>query len=123
MNRYSFSFALVILAVIAGLIYAASLGIMAALLTLAVLGTVLLIALGAGIALAATRLMAEKEQRAFIDNAHENLAIMQTLQTIQNQQNEQLLKQAKALTQAQPTPFTAKPVLLIEDGIFEELDK
>ncbi|MBE7474895.1 MAG: hypothetical protein HS114_37655 [Anaerolineales bacterium] len=123
MNRYTFTFALIMLAVIVGLIYAASWGNVAALVTLVIGLTVFLIALGAGIALAATKLMAEKQQKAFRDNAHENLAMMQALQTIQNQQNEQLLKQAKALTPPLPTPFVAKPALLIEDAIFEELDK
>ncbi|MBE7469623.1 MAG: hypothetical protein DPW09_17800 [Anaerolineae bacterium] len=124
MNGYNFTFSLIILGIIGGLIYAASVGSLAALATLAIVLTILLIAMGAGIALVAVKLMAEKEQKAFMDNAHENLTIMQALQTIQNQQNEQLLRQAKQLTGAMIPPVTAPAqALMIEDGIFEELDK
>lgn len=124
MNAYSFSFASIILATITGLVYAASLGFVSAMVTLAVLVTILLISLGAGITLTATNLMAKQAQKAFTDNAQENLSIMQSLQSVQNQQNAALMQQLNQVARLpQPTaPVDLTKSLLIEDGIFAELD-
>ncbi|MCL4299482.1 MAG: hypothetical protein KJ077_27345 [Anaerolineae bacterium] len=123
MNGYNFTFALISLATLAGLIYFASLGVIAAIVTLVVLFTILLVGIGAGIALAITRMMADKAQRSFIDNAQENLTIMAALQRIQNQQNQTLLQQLGIVAKL-PAP-QSNPVdsLLIEEGIFEEIEK
>lgn len=125
MNGYNFTFGLIILAVLAGLIYAASLGMITAIVTLAVLLTIVLTAMGAGIALAATKMMTDKAQKAFMDNAQENLSIMAALQRIQNQQNQTLMQQLGQVARLpQPEPqLNLKDSLLIEDGIFEELEQ
>ncbi len=122
MNGYTFGFSSLLLATIAFLVYAASLGIVAAMVTLAVLLTLALVAAGAGIALSATRIMSNQAQATFRDNTSENLGIMRELQGLQNQQNTQLLRQAAAVSRLPAAPVVGNPALLIEDGIFAELD-
>lgn len=124
MNGYSFTLATLFLATMALLIYAASWGSVTALVTLAVVLTIVLVAVGSIIALIATKIMADQKQREFSDNAQENLSIMLALQKIQNQQHAALMQQ---LNQATRLPQPVAPVdlsksLLIEDGIFAELD-
>lgn len=124
MNGYNFTFSLISLGVMGGLIYLASVGSLAAAITLAVLLTILLTAMGAGIALFATKMMTDKAQQAFMDNAQENLSIMGALQNIQNKQNQALMQQLGTVARLpQPPPgLDMGKSLLIEDGIFEELE-
>lgn len=124
MNAYTFSFATILLATIAGLIYLASLGSMAAVVTLAILLTILLIGLGAGITWLSVSLMTRQQERQFRDNVSENIGIMRQMQQLQNEQNKGLMGQLATVAKlpapaAQPNPLDS---LLIEDGIFSELD-
>lgn len=116
MNGYIFI--LILLIFLSVLIYAASAGMMTAIVILAIIGTVTLIAVGAGIVILAVRIMSEKEQKAFRDNTRENLAIMNAMQSVQNKQNATLLQQVGKL----PASSDIAGALLIEDGIFAELE-
>ncbi len=122
MNGYTFGFSTLLLGTIAFLVYAAALGSIAAMVTLAVILTLTLVTAGVGIALSATRIMSNQAQAAFRDNTSENLGIMRELQGLQNQQNTQLLRQAAAVSKLPAAPVVNSPALLIEDGIFAELD-
>ena len=124
LNVYSFVLILILLAILAGLIYAATLGSLAAAVILAILATILLVSLGAGIALATQRMANDKSQADFVNNARENLAMMQALQRVQNAQNQTLMQQlgrAARLPDPQANPDLSH-VLMIDDGIFEELE-
>lgn len=124
MNGYTFSFVTLLLATLAGLIYLASVGSMTAIVTLAILLTILLIALGAGITWLSIAQMAKQQERQFRDNVSENIGIMREMQTLQNKQNQTLMQQLGTVARLpQPTlPIDLKNSLLIEDGIFEELE-
>lgn len=117
MNNYTVTLIL-LLGFLGVLIYGASIGLVTAIVTLAVIATVALIAVGAGIVILAVKLMAEKEQKAFRDNTKENLAIMNAMQTVQNKQNAALLQQVGK----SPVSNDIAGALLIEDGIFAELE-
>ena len=121
MNRYSFSLAIVALATLAGLIYAAVGGNVLAIVALAVLVTVLLVATGAIIALATQRQANAKAQADFVANARENMAIMAALQKTQNLQNQSLLSQ---LGQVRRLPETTNGAssLTIDSDIFSQLE-
>ena len=67
----------------------------AAIAVLAVLASVVLILVGWGISTLTSAIHTKREQRQFIDNAKENLAIMEAMQRVQNQQNSMLIRQAK----------------------------
>lgn len=123
MNGYNFSFATILLAALAGLIYLANLGSMAAIVTLAVLLTILLIGLGAGIAWLSINLMGRQEERRFRDNVSENIGIMKQMQTLQNQQNQTLMSQLSTVAKL-PAPVPGPDLsaaLEITDGVFSEL--
>lgn len=124
MNGYNFTFATILLATIGGLIYLASLGSLAAIVTLAILLTILLIGLGAGITWLSVNLMTRQQERQFRDNVSENIGIMRQMQQLQNEQNKGLMGQLATVAKlpapaAQPNPLDS---LLIEDGIFNELE-
>jgi hypothetical protein len=109
------------LTVIGGLVWLAVLGYVLAYLVLAILGTVGLIGLGLSFGLIHTRITAERQQQAFLDNAQENLSIMSALQNIQNKQNQTLMQQlgqVSRLPQHPPPPSN----FFIEDGIFDDLE-
>jgi hypothetical protein len=108
------------LAVIGGLIWLAVLGYVLAYLVLAILGTVGLIGLGLSFGLIHTRITAERQQQAFLDNAQENLSLMNALQSLQNKQNQTLLQQLGHLSRL-PHPTQTDP-FLIEEGVFDKLD-
>lgn len=63
-----------------------------------------------------------QEQQTFMSNAKENLAMMAAMQTVQNKQNQTLLNQLGTVARL---PQAAAPIdsLLIDDGIFEELEQ
>lgn len=65
---------------------------------------------------------ATKEQEAFSANLKENLAIMSAVQTVQNKQNQTLLNQLGTVARL-PQPAAPIDSLLIDDGIFEELEQ
>jgi hypothetical protein len=125
MNGYTFALSLIWLAILAGLVYlAAAQGSIVAAVILAILATVLLVGLGAGITLATQRMANEKSQADFVNNAKENLAIMASLQRVQNSQNQTLMQQLKqAARLPEPPPgFDPGGALLIEEGVFDELE-
>lgn len=125
MNGYNFSFATILLATIAALVYLASLGSLAAALTLAIVLTILLIGLGASLTWLSINLMTRQQERQFRDNVGENIGIMKEMQSLQNQQNKTLMGQLATVARLpaptpQPNPLDN---LLIEDGIFDELEQ
>lgn len=124
MNGYTFSFVTLILATLAGLIYLANEGHLGAIVTLAVLLTILLIALGAGITWLSIAQMAKQQERQFRDNVSENIGIMKEMQTLQNKQNATLMQQLGTVARL-PAPqerVDLSKSLMIEEGIFSELE-
>lgn len=124
MNGYNFTFGLIILGALAGLVYLANLGSLAAIVTLAILLTILLIGLGASLTWLSINLMARQQERQFRDNVSENIGIMRQMQQLQNEQNKGLMGQLATVAKlpapaAQPNPLDS---LLISDGIFDELE-
>lgn len=123
MNGYTFSFVTLILATLAGLIYLASVGSMTAIVTLAILLTILLIALGAGITWLSIAQMAKQQERQFRDNVSENVSIMREMQSLQNAQNKTLMQQLGTVARLpQPQQADLSKSLLIENGVFSELE-
>lgn len=123
MNKYTFSLILVILATLVGLGYLVQSSI-TALIVFTVIITCVLIGLGSAITWAAINLMVRQQERQFRDNTAENIGIMRELQSLQNQQNKTLMQQlgtVARLPQAAP-PIDVSKSLLIEDGIFAELE-
>lgn len=104
--------------------YLAAQGSIAAMVALAILTTIALVLVGAGITLFAVKMMLAKQQADFIANTKENLAIMQSMQNIQNSQNAHLLKQQAHLAKHQgalPPPSNGN--ILIPDAIFDDLEQ
>lgn len=108
------------LAILAGLVWLATLGYILAYVILAVLAAVGLIGLGLSFGLIQQKIAADRQQQVFMDNAQENLSIMNTLQSIQNKQNSTLMQQLGAVSRL-PVPPAQNGNFLIEDGIFDEL--
>lgn len=96
MTKLKFAFALIILGLIVGTIYAAGEGNITAIVVLSSGITVVLVALGAFIALAGVRLMARRDDDNFNRNTQENLKIMTLMAGAQNQQNKLLQQQIHA---------------------------
>jgi hypothetical protein len=111
--------------VISTLVWLAALGYTFALILLAILGTMLLVGLGEIFSLIRDKIAAQRQQQQFLDNAHENLTIMNSLQGIQNKQNQILMRQLGQLSKLPPLPpqpnFNGD--FLIEDGVFDELEE
>jgi uncharacterized membrane protein YeiB len=120
MNGYHFTTVLVILAGLTALTLAAVAGSLPAAVILAVLVTVLLVGIGAGIALAVQKLANEKSQADFVANAKENLALMSSLQSVQNRQNQTIMQQLSQAARL-PLPANGADNFFIDDGIFNEL--
>lgn len=102
-----------------GLGWLAMRGYTLALIALTVLITVSLLGIGLIFGLGYLRQAGKQQQDAFLNNARENLSIMNAMQTLQNKQNQALMKQVKQL----PTPIPNEPRFTIEEGIFEQLDE
>jgi glucan phosphoethanolaminetransferase (alkaline phosphatase superfamily) len=116
---------LILLAIITVLVWLAISGYAIGYILLAILGTVLLVGLGEIFSLIRDKIAAQRQQQQFMDNAHENLSIMQALQGIQNKQNQAMLQQIeqlKRLPQPQPQQPNFDTLLRIEDGVFSELE-
>ena len=112
------------LATIGGLLYLAMAGNVWATGILFSLWTVLMIVTGWGLSIFQQGRATAKEQSAFLANAKENLALMASMQSVQNRQNQTLMQQlgtVARLPQAGPGLDLSKS-LLIEDGLFEELE-
>lgn len=80
-----------------------------------------LLALGQGASILQTHLATKTRQTDFVNNARENLAIMQRMQAIQNQQNTQLMRQVKQLPGSN-SGGNNQPELVIDDAIFSQLE-
>jgi hypothetical protein len=108
------------LVIFGALAYFAASGYGFAYVLLGMFGATVLISIGLVYNLIANKINADSQQRAFLDNAKENLSIMSALQSIQNKQNSTLLQQLGHV-QRLPEP---KPNggILIEDGVFDELE-
>lgn len=66
---------------------------------------------------------AAQEQQTFMSNAKENLAIMGALQSVQNKQNQSLMQQLGQVSRLPQVGPDLSASLLIDDGIFEELEQ
>ena len=111
------------LAVIGGLLYLAMVGNVWAAGILFSGWSILCVVIGWSLSLIQQDRSAAKEQQNFMTNAKENLSMMAAMQTVQNRQNQTLLNQLGAVARL---PQAAPPLadsLLIDDGIFEELDQ
>lgn len=78
------------------IIVMAARGSVAAIAALAVLAAVVLIGAGAALVIGIHAMTTRQEQRQFVDNARENLAIMGAMQRVQNMQTQNLMRQLPA---------------------------
>jgi magnesium-transporting ATPase (P-type) len=124
----------VIVAIIGGIFFLAQ-GISArsatAYLILGAIVAIVLIGLGVTITLVivafANRITERREMREqarFVDNAKENLAIMQMTAKTQATQNAMLLRQAREAQRQLPAPEGTEDIdaLVFDDAVFDELD-
>ena len=109
------------LATIGGLLYLAMAGNTWAVGILFGGWTIICLAVGFGGAVWQYRAMAARTQQSFMANAKENLALMGAMQTVQNRQNQTLMSQLSTVARLPQAPAPVDS-LLIEDGIFNELD-
>lgn len=109
------------LAILAGLVWLAILGYLIAYIILTGLAVVGLVMLGLSYGFIYQKVAADRQQQLFMDNAQENLGIMQALQRVQNEQNKGLIQQLNQVNRL-PQPPSNNGSFLIEDGIFDELD-
>ncbi len=117
-QKLIFSLAVMGLAILAGLFYLATEGSTIAAAVLFSLWTIFCVVIGWILSIIQQRQTAAREQRAFMANMRENLAIMGAAQKVQNLQNQNLMQQLNRLP-AQAAPGDS---LLIEDAIFSELE-
>lgn len=110
------------LAVIGGLLYLAMEGSTWAAGILFSGWSILCVIIGWSLSMIQQEKAATKEQEAFSANLKENLAIMSAVQTVQNKQNQTLLNQLGTVARL-PQPAAPIDSLLIDDGIFEELEQ
>ncbi len=122
MNTQTLIFSLVITGLLAGLVWLAAEGSLVAVAVLAIVGTILVFVCGALIAVYVVRVMNDRAQQQFMDNAQENLGIMQQLQSIQNKQNQTLMRQLGQVAKLPRTTPQSNNMLVIEDGVFDELE-
>lgn len=108
------------LAILAGLVWLAILGYLIAYVILTGLAVAGLIAFGLSYGFIYQKIAADRQQQLFMDNAQENLSIMQNLQRIQNEQNKGLMQQLGQVNRLPQQP--ASNGFLISDGIFDELE-
>ena len=121
MNKFTFTFFLLALALLAGLIWLTSEGNIAAAIVLGAVAAIVLILTGFGLSALAGYLHAKREQANFTANARENLTIMAAMQKVQNQQNAQLMRQIRQ-TPALPAGPLDIDALTFDEGIFSQLD-
>ncbi len=119
MRNIALSF-IFLISIIAVLVYmAAAQGSPLAAFILGILTAGTLLALGQGASILQNHIATKHRQADFINNARENLAIMQRMQAIQNQQNTQLLRQVKQLPAGSSDH---QPELVIDDAVFSQLE-
>ncbi len=110
-------------AVIGGLLYMAMVGNVWATGVLFSGWSILCLVTGWSLSMIQAGKAAAKEQQAFMSNAKENIAIMGAMQTVQNKQNQTLLQQLGQVSRFPQSVPDLSSSLLIDDGIFEELDQ
>lgn len=108
---------IIALAILAGLIYLATAGVVIAYVTLAVIATAGLIGLGLGVGIIHQRIAADRQQSDFVANAKENMQLLQQQQRLLNAMNQNSIVRNG---HNQPPPVGGN--FLIEDGIFDDLD-
>ncbi len=124
MNGYNFALVLIFLGILAFLVYAVAQGSLIAGVVLAIVVTILLVCVGAGIALVTQKMANDKAQGDFMANAKENLSIMALMQKVQNLQNKTVMDQLKGTARLSlPEPGERVDVLEYDDIVFEELDE
>ena len=93
-----------------------------AIVALAVLGAVALMVLGALFMLAGAHFLAKQQQKVFLDNAKENLSLMDKMIGVQNRQNAMIMRQTRqALPSGQGRP-DIDSALQFDDAVFSELE-
>lgn len=122
MNTQTLIFSGIVASLLAVLTWLASTGSMIAVAMLAIIGTILVFISGALIAIYVVKVMNDRAQQQFMDNAQENLQIMSQLQTIQNKQNSTLMQQLGQVSRLPDKNNGYQPVFQIEDGVFDEID-
>ena len=118
MMQMILALSVLVIATIAALGYLAATGSAAAAFALGMLSTLAIQAINGLFELLRNRAQAQREQTAFVANAKENLAMMQSMQKIQNQQSAGLMQQLNSVNRL-PAPVNS---LLIESDVFSELD-
>ena len=118
MRRTTFLFFVTLIGLLVALVHFARQGDIWAASILAALWTMIAVAFGAFIAVYIVRQQGIKQQGDFALNTKENLLLMQQLQRLQNLQNKVLIDQVGKL----PGPQQHQDGLVIEDGIFDELE-
>lgn len=111
------------LAVIGGLLYLAMVGNVWAAGILFSGWSILCVVIGWSLSMIQQDKAAAKEQQTFMSNAKENLAIMGALQSVQNKQNQSLMQQLGQVSRFPQAGPDLSASLLIDDGIFEELEQ
>lgn len=122
MTKYSFTLSIIILAILAYLVYAASNGSFSAGIVLTILATVLLVATGAAISLATQAQANKKQQADFIANVKENLILSQQQQKLQNAQLQGMLYQLKTNERLPDTTNGNAGSLIIDNDVFADLE-
>lgn len=92
-------------------------GNMAAIVIAAILATVALIGIGAGLIIAVNAMNAKQEQENFVANARENLAIMAGLQRVQNLQTQNVMRQLPAGREATGLAFSDMQFEVLNDEV------
>ena len=122
MNTQSLIFSFLVIGTLAGLVWLATMGSLMAVITLSVITTILIFLAGSLLTIKTVKVMNDRAQQQFYDNAQENLGIMQQLQSIQNKQNQTLMQQLGQVSRL-PDNNGYKPVFQIEDTVFNELEQ
>ncbi len=122
MNKTTLLFWMGIAGLLVGLVYLARLGDVWAASILVAAWTLLTVTFGAVIVIYVNRQQGQKQQADFTANMRENLALMQAMQRVQNEQNKTVMHQLGQTAKLPTTKAPAADVLVIEDGIFDELD-
>ncbi len=125
MNKFTFSLALIVLALglVASLIWLTAEGNIAAAIVLGAVSAIVLILTGFALYAFAGWTHAKREQVNFMANVKENLGIMGAVQRVQNQQNKHLLNQVRqqpALPAGDVLDLDS--ALQFDENIFIELD-
>ena len=124
LGPWEFALIVFVVGLVAVLAFLSAKGILAAMVALAVIGSIILVGIGVVITLGANWISTTNDQRTFVANAKENLSIMLAMQRVQNAQNTMLQRQAREARKQLPQgDIMDVDALLIEDAVFSELDE